>query len=272
MTPSPRESASVLRLDGRSAIVTGVSRRMGIGFAIARRLASLGANVLAHGWSPQDAEQPWGADPAGPEGVLRAARDNLPPKAGGIERYEADLIDPGSCTQILEAASRKFGHIDILVANHARSSEQDLATLTAEELDRSWAVNVRATLLLIQGFARQHDGRAGGRVVLFTSGQHIGPMPNELPYIATKGAIQQLTTSLAAALIGQRITVNCINPGPTDTGYAPPDVHEELATKHPQRRWGQPEDVARLAAWLVSDEGAWITGQTLVSDGGFYLR
>lgn len=104
--------------------------------------------------------------------------------------------------------------MDILVANHARSSRQTLEQLTGEEIDLSYSVNTRATLLLVQAFAAQHDGRAGGRVVMFTSGQYHGAMPAELPYIASKAALHQITPSLAAHLMPRGITVNCVNPGP----------------------------------------------------------
>ena len=125
--------------------------------------------------------------------------------------------------------------------NHARSSEQDLAALTAAELDLSWAVNTRAPLLLVQAYAARHDDRRGaGRILLFTSGQHLGPMPGELPYIATKGALHQLTASLADALADRGITVNCLNPGPVDTGYADPAAHQQVANAFPNRPLDHP--------------------------------
>ncbi|HEU4347261.1 MAG TPA: SDR family oxidoreductase, partial [Actinoplanes sp.] len=112
----------------------------------------------------------------------------------------------------------------------------------------------------------------GGRVVLFTSGQHIGAMPGELPYVVTKGALQQVTATLANELAPLRITVNCVNPGPVDTGYADDASREVVARRMPFGRWGRPEDTAELIAWLVGDGGAWVTGQTLVSDGGWSAR
>jgi 3-oxoacyl-[acyl-carrier protein] reductase len=120
----------------------------------------------------------------------------------------------------------------------------------------------------VQAFAARHDGREGGRVILMTSGQHRGPMPGELPYIAGKGALHQLTASLAAALTPKRITVNCVDPGATDTGWAAPDVHAEVLAQEPFGRWGEPDDAARLIAFLCADDGRWITGQTITSSGG----
>ena len=216
------------------ALVTGCSRRIGIGFAIAKRLASLGADLLVHSYTPYDALQPWGADPDGVEALL----DQLRAHAGRVAHLEADLSDPHAPERVVTAAVRAFGHLDILVANHAYSTLGALEALTAQEIDRHFQVNVRPTLLLIQAFAAQHDGRPGGRVVLMTSGQHLGPMPNELAYIASKGALHQLTLSLSAHLVPRGITVNTVNPGATDTGYATPELYETVLALEPQGRWG----------------------------------
>jgi 3-oxoacyl-[acyl-carrier protein] reductase len=94
-------------------------------------------------------------------------------------------------------------------------------------------------------------------------------MPDELPYIASKGALHQLVPSLAAALAPHAITVNGINPGPTDTGWAPPQRYAAIEAAHPQGRWSQPDDAARLGCWLATDDARWITGQVLDSTGGF---
>jgi 3-oxoacyl-[acyl-carrier protein] reductase len=255
-------------LAGRVAVVTGASRRIAIGAAIARRLAADGAAVVVHSWSPHDAGQAWGQDEGGPEALVEELR------AGGGEALHvvADFARPDAPAAVVAAARQAFGSLDVLVANHARSSAQALEQLTAAELDLSYAVNTRATLLLVQAYAAEHDGRPGGRVVLFTSGQYHGAMPGELPYIASKGALQQVTGSLAVHLAPRGITVNCVDPGPNDTGYAGPEALAEVAALMPGGRWGRPEDAARLVAWLVSDEAEWVTGQLIASDGGWSAR
>ena len=103
--------------------------------------------------------------------------------------------------------------------------------------------------------------------MLFTSGQHIAPMRSEVAYAAAKGALHQVTLTLSDELIERGITVNTICPGPTDTGWIPEDWDPQA--RNPLGRWGQPDDAARLIAWLCSDEGEWITGQVIDSEGGF---
>lgn len=256
-------------LKDRVVIVTGASRRIAIGAAIARRLIADGAAVLLHSWAPHDAEQPWGADPGGPEALV----DELRRTGGRIEHVSADLAGRDTPAALVDAARDAFGHVDAVVANHARSSMQSLEDLTADELDLSYAVNTRATLLLTKAFAAQHDDtRSGGRVLWFTSGQYHGAMPAELPYIASKAALHELTRSLATHLIPRGITVNCINPGPNDTGYADERTRADVIRLNPGGRWSMPADAARLAAWLLSDEADWVTGQTIASDGGWSSR
>jgi len=248
-------------LTGRTAVVTGVSRRVGIGFAIAQRLIGNGAAVFAQGWTPHDEGHPSGAEPGGVEAVAE--------ELGRVPHMELDLADPDAPARLLHEASQRLGHVDVLVANHARSGDGSLGELTAEELDAFWAVNVRSTLLLVQEFAARHDGRPGGRVVMMTSGQHLGPMASEIGYAVTKGAVQQATATLADALADRRITVNTVNPGPTDTAWATPEVRAEVLARMPSGRWGLPDDAARLIAWLCTDDAEWVTGQVIDSEGGF---
>jgi 3-oxoacyl-[acyl-carrier protein] reductase len=258
-----------LPLRGRAALVTGVSRRAGIGYAVARRLAALGASLFLHHYAPHDRDQPWGDDPGGTDAVLAGVRSALAATDASIHHLELDLALPEAPDRLIEAAADAFGHLDILVCNHARSGDSPLGTLDAALLDAHWAVNTRSTILLTQAFAARHDGRPGGRVIFMTSGQDLGPMTGEIAYAASKGALASITKTLADQLADQQITLNAVNPGPVDTGYAPPEAHEAVRRHFPQQRWGVPDDPARLIAWLVTDEAAWITGQVINSEGGF---
>lgn len=257
-------------LAGRVAIVTGVSRRVGIAATIARQMLVDGACVLATGWHLHDAEQPWGADVGRAQATIDFVTADLPEAGGRLHYVEGDLADPDVPHSLAHLAVERFGALDIVVACHARSSRQSLRDVTVAELDASWTVNARGTVLLAKAL-QQHrvPSRPGGRLITFTSGQHLGPMPNELPYIVSKGAIQQMTASLSEGLIDDGITVNCVNPGPVDTGYADPETHAHVAGMFPAQRWGQPTDVASLVRFLVSDDGGWITGETINSEGGF---
>jgi len=246
-------------LSGRNALVTGVSRRAGIGYAIARRLLDAGAAVFLHGWTPHDATQPWGAEPGGTEAIA----DEL-----AVPFLEADLADAEAPERVVDAAVEALGPLDILVVNHARSGHGRLEELTASEIDAFLHENVRASLLLVRSFAVRHDdARDGGRVILMTSGQHLAPMAREVAYAVSKGALQQATLTIADELADRRITVNTVNPGPTDTGWGLAD--QDPAPAMPFGRWGEPDDAARLVTWLCSDDARWITGQTIDSEGGF---
>jgi 3-oxoacyl-[acyl-carrier protein] reductase len=154
-----------------------------------------------------------------------------------IEFMQANFADPNAPSSIIAAAARAFSHVDILVTNHPYSASGTLEELTAEHIDAHLLVNVRGSLMLVKEFAAQHDDtRVGGRVVLFTSGQHLHPRPGELAYVASKGALHQLTSSIGAHLAPRRITVNTIDPGATDTGWASPEVYEAVRANHPQGR------------------------------------
>jgi 3-oxoacyl-[acyl-carrier protein] reductase len=246
-------------LSGRTALVTGVSRRAGIGHAIVRRLQDAGAAVFIHGWAPHDATARSGAEPGGTELVAQDL---------GVPFAEEDFSDPDAPARAVAAAGEALGPLDVLVVNHARSGLGRLADLTAAGIDSFLHENVRASLLLVREFAAQHDdARAGGRVVLMTSGQHRGPMPEEVAYAVSKGALQQATWTLSDELADRGITVNAVNPGPTDTGWGLAD--QDPSGTMPFGRWGEPDDAARLVAWLCSDDARWVTGQTIDSEGGF---
>ena len=196
-----------------AVLVTGVSRRSSIGFAVARRLLARGDRVVVQSWVPHDVDQPWGADD------LAAVLAEL----GDPPHVSCDLADPDAPAALVAAARDAVGPLSTLVATHARSAAGRLAEVTAAEVDACLAVNARGSLLLTQAFAAQYEPSSGpGSVVLFTSGQHRGPMRDELPYAISKGAVQAMTLSLADELIDADVTCNCVNPArPTPAGPTP---------------------------------------------------
>ena len=263
-----------LPLSGRVAIVTGVSRRQGIGYAVARRLAGLGASLLVQHHRSHDLDQPWGGDEL--DAVTAGLRGELVGDARLVD-VAADLADPQAADDVVARAVATYGHVDVLVCNHARSgSDGDLLAVDAAMLDGHWQVNARSTLLLTRHFAEQHDGRPGGRVVWMTSGQQLGPMRGEVAYAASKAALAGLVPTVADELVERGILLNAVNPGPVNTGYLDVDTadrSEETLAKvlasFPLGRFGEPDDPARLIAWLATDESRWVVGQVLDTEGGF---
>jgi len=274
-------------------VVTGVSRRAGIGHAVACRAADLGASLLCHHFSPHDAEQPWGADSVG--ATLDSVRGHLVAGTRLID-IEADVRDPEAPQAVIEYAVRSFGTVDALVCNQASSGRDGaLERITAADLDHHWAVNARASLLLVQAYAehaasryeaepgggsgesRESGGDAvlPGSVVLMTSGQGLGPMPEEIAYCTAKAALAGITPSLAAGLAERGIRLNTVNPGPVDTGYMDypgcedDGLRDAVAGMFPRGRIAQPDDPARLICWLLTDDASWVTGQVISTEGGF---
>jgi 3-oxoacyl-[acyl-carrier protein] reductase len=253
------------KLQDRIALVTGVSRRKGIGAAICRSLARSGVNIFFSYWQPYDRIMPWGTD----EGEPQQLQQELEALGIRAESLEIDLSQLEAPSYLIDAVEAKFGSLSILVNNAAYSVEDGYERLNASILDASYAVNLRATALLSVEFARRYRGSAGGRIINLTSGQFQGAMVGEIAYAATKGAIDALTITLAAELAKKRITVNAVNPGPTDTGWMSDNIEQELLSRFPFGRVGQPEDAARLVTFLASEEAEWITGQIIHSEGGF---
>ncbi len=173
--------------------------------------------------------------------------------------------------QVIQAVVDRAGTIDALVCNHALSgSGGAIGELTADMLDRHWMINTRSSILLAQAFAKQRITRKDrGTIVFMTSGQSLGPMSGEVAYASSKGALAEITATIADQLADQNIAVNTVNPGPVDTGYMTEEVWEAIKPKFPFGRFGQPEDPARLIAWLLTEEACWISGQVINSEGGF---
>lgn len=284
-----------LPLSGKTALVTGVSRRRGIGFAVAAKLASLGANVVIHHFRPHDLDQPWGGDDL--DAVRAGIRSRLSDGAR-LDDLSADLSDASVISAVIARAAALTGALDILVCNHAKSGDDgSILDMTPERLDAFWDVNTRATLLLTAEFARlrtpapivpRRPGdrivgdkpyrEAQGHVVWMTSGQLNGPMRGEVAYATSKAALAGVTATVAAELLELGIVLNTVNPGPVNTGYLDPEhtdrsldeLQHYLATT-PFGRVGAPSDPAELIGWLCTQSGSWVVGQVLTSDGGFSL-
>ncbi|WP_062076418.1 SDR family oxidoreductase [Demequina globuliformis] len=282
-----------LPLSGRTALVTGVSRRRGIGYAVASRLLKDGASVFVQHHRPHDEALPWGGDDI--EALVGELSAIATPGAR-VGHVPADLSDPEAPHALVTRAATLTGTLDILVCNQAKSGDDgSIHDMTAQRLSAMWDVNTRATLLMTSAFAALHGGEAAsarpgdradrqplvaptGRVVWMTSGQGDGPMPGEVAYAASKAALAGVTATVAAELLDLGIILNTINPGPVNTGYLDADSTDrdlgpidEWRQRTPFGRFGEPADPANLIAWLVSDEGAWVAGQVLKSDGGLSL-
>lgn len=253
-------------LTGQIAIVTGASRERGIGTAICRALAKAGADILFTHWRSYDETMAWGPEQDWPDCLA----NELQQTGIRLHHLEVNLADPAGPSRILDEAYRVLGPPSILVNNATHSTEGGFRELSAEILDAHYSVNVRGTCLLSAEFARRFGEQSAGRIINMVSGQDKGPMPGELAYVATKGAISAFTVSLAAEVASLGITVNAVDPGPTDSGWMTGELKESLLQKSPTGRIGQPEDAARLVAFLASDDAQWITGQIIHSDGGFW--
>lgn len=250
----------------RIAIITGASRRRGIGAAICLVLAQAGIDIFFTHWSPYDQRMPWGAEEDEPIQLQKEVQ------AMGVrcEHLMIDLSTADASQRIIQMVEEQLGPASILVNNAAHDdTNAPFDQLDAPTLDAYYAVNMRGTILLSIEFARRFILPAGGRIINLTSGQGYGPMPGKLAYIATKGAIDAFTITLAVEVAPRGITVNAVDPGPTDTGWMTEDIKRELLPHFPMGRIGQPEDAARLIAFLASEDAGWVTGQIIRSRGGF---
>jgi 3-oxoacyl-[acyl-carrier protein] reductase len=231
----------------RRALVTGVGRRAGIAAAIADRLRADGWDVAPTGWRRYDARMEWGADEQ------------------ALADHEVDFADPGAPDELFRALAAG-GPLTAMVLCHTESVDSDIETATVESFDRHFAVNVRANWLLIRAFARQFPPRAQGtgRIVALTS-DHTA---FNLPYGASKGALDRIVIAAATELADLGVTANVVNPGPNDTGWMDDGVRSAVLRGNLQGRIGTPADTANLVSFLLSDEGGWINAQVLHSDGG----
>lgn len=249
--------------------ITGASRPDNIGAAIARTLASNGWDVAFAFWDGYDAAMPWGVLERGHD----AFADELRSFGGRVLPVAVDLAHPESPARAIQRVHSGLGPVRALVASHAHSVDSGILDTSVEAFDQHFAVNTRGTWLLIKAFAEQFEapyesgGPALGRIVALTS-DHTA---HNLPYGASKGALDRIVIAAAVELAHLGITANLINPGPIDTGWMTPDLASALAAETALGRLGRPQDTADLVAFLLSPSGGWINGQLLHSNGGFHL-
>ena len=253
------------KLHNRIAIVTGVSRLKGIGRAICCELASRGFDIFFTYWLTYDKQMPWGVSEDEPEEILKEILE----LGVRCEKIELDLSNRKAIKTLFDAVKSKFGNPLILVNNATYSTETTIDSLTESELDKHYAINLKATTLLCLEFIKQFEFYKNGRIINLSSGQSLGQMPNEIAYAITKGAIETLTYTLSQEIAAKGITINAVNPGPNDTGWMDKDLRNKLINQFPMKRIGNPKDTAKLIGFLVSEDAEWITGQIIHSEGGF---
>ncbi len=243
------------------AIVTGVGRKVGIGAAIAQSLAQDGWTVALTYWSPYDASMPWDIQPNEPAEILEQIRQHAPDSIS----IEADLSDPATPAKLFDQVEQTLGPADGLILSHCMSVDSDILTTTLEAFDSHFAINSRASWLMVREFGLRFKGEHGsGRIVSLTSDHTAG----NLPYGASKGAMDRIVLAAAHEFKQLGITANVINPGPTDTGWMDDEIKAWAVQATPLGRLGTSQDCANLVRFLCSAEGGWINGQLLMSNGG----
>jgi 3-oxoacyl-[acyl-carrier protein] reductase len=252
-------------LTGQVAVVTGVSRAKGIGAAISRELARQGANLFMTGWPEFDDAESWKPD----ETEQPAVVDDLREMGVEAEWLPFDLSAAEAPQKLWDAVQARFNVAHILINNACFWAADSIETLDAGMLDRNYALNTRAPILLSLEFIRRLGGKGARRVISITSGQMLGPMRGMLGYVVTKAGLDAFTITFAAEVGHFGVTVNAVDPGPTDSGSMTPEHQKKLLSRFALGRLGQPEDAARLVAFLAGPDGEWITGQVLRSRGGF---
>ncbi|HEU5392832.1 MAG TPA: SDR family oxidoreductase [Streptosporangiaceae bacterium] len=255
-----------------TVLVTGVGRRRSIGAGLALGLAEDGWDLVLSYWAPYDDRL----------GFVRGEHDteDIAAECRGygvtVEVVTADLAQADVPERLVAAAAAAAaagggasGGLRGLVMSHGESVDSSILSTTVESWDRHFHVNARAAWLLIKAFAEHlpagQASAAGGRIVALTS-DHVA---HNLPYGASKGALDRIVIAAAVELADRGIRANVINPGPVDTGWMTAEIRQMVLAQTPAGRLGTPVDTASLVRFLMSDAGGWINGQLLHSDGGF---
>ncbi|SDK73936.1 3-oxoacyl-[acyl-carrier protein] reductase [Paenibacillus sp. OK060] len=243
------------KLAGKVAIVTGSSR--GIGRAIAEQLAELGADVVInYASSPDKAEQV--ADIARQKGVRAIT-------------VQADLARKEDVERLFSETISQLGKVDILINNAGIMKTTPLVDVTEEEFDQQFAINVKGTFFACQQALKHMEEQ--GRIVNFSTSVTGQMFPGYSVYAGTKGAVEQITRQLAKEFGSRQITINAVAPGPVNTELFSVGKTEQqlegLRKMNAFGRLGEPEDIANVISFLVSEESQWVTGQTLRANGGF---
>ncbi|HEY1243222.1 MAG TPA: glucose 1-dehydrogenase [Hyphomicrobiaceae bacterium] len=254
-------------LAGRVAIVTGAAQ--GIGRACAVRLAREGARVAA-------------CDVNG-AAVAEVAK-GIETEGGKAVAVPCDVAQAGDVDKALEATLKAFGRVDVLVNNAGVLDDAPFLELGIDEFDRVLGVNLRGAFLMAQAVARQMvkqgagataaaTGRPSGAIVNMSSINEKFGLPDHVAYSVSKGGIGQLTRAMAVALAPHGIRVNAVGPGTIDTPILAGVIRDnafraKVLSRTPLGRFGRPEEIAAIVAWLASDEASYVTGTTLFADGG----
>ena len=247
-----------MRLAGKVALITGAAQ--GIGLACARTFAAEGAKVML-----ADVNDAQGRHEAGELG-----------KAGSQAAFvHCDVSRREEVTHAVAEAVAAFGRLDILVANAGIVHAADFLDLEEADFDRVLAVNLKGVFLAGQAAARQMVRQGGGgAIVNMSSVNAVLAIPNQVPYVVSKGGINQLTKVMALALAPHRIRVNAVGPGTILTELAKTAVlgnreaERKILSRTPMGRMGEPEEIGKVAAFLASDDASYLTGQAIYPDGG----
>lgn len=249
------------------ALITGVGRRRSIGAALALGLAADGWDLALNYWRPYDDRIGLERAAADPAEIADRCRE----VDAAVVLAPGDLADPSTPAALVAAASA-LGPVTGLVMSHCESVDSSILTTGIESWDRHFAVNARATWLLIKSFAEQlpasvAPGEVGGRIVALTSDHTV----HNLPYGASKGALDRIVTAAAAELADRGVRANVVNPGPIDTGWMDDAARTSGIAATPAGRLGTADDTADLVRFLLSERGGWLNGQILSSNGGFTI-